>query len=544
MNHTQEQTPGYDVTTPVLIVGGSLVGLSLSNFLSWHGIPSLLVERHAGVSPHPRAFNFNIRTMELFRTVGVEEAVRRKAPPDFQNSGILQAESLAGKEYRWITQDTTESNISPLSGCIIGQDALEPVLRTRAEELGGDLRFFTEFVSFEQDEQGVSAVIRDRTTGIEQSVRARYLVAADGNRSSIRQSLGAKTYGPGSLGHQLSILFSADVQAPLRDRRLVVCFVNNPEVRKGTSLVFARNGEGFALFTPYFPDKGEREEDFGGEYGVKLVRGAVGVPDLPVEIVNVRAWEVAAWAAGCFQYDNVFLVGDAAHVTPPAGAFGANTGIADAYNLAWKLALVQQGSAHPSLLSTYTTERQPVVRFTVEQSLLMLKRFSSGPAAQNDPTPIVPYNAIAFGYRYHSATLPSDPEDSGWYEDPAHPTGRPGTHAAHVSLQRHGTQISTLDLFGKHVVLFVGAEGDAWCEAARIVAKQLEITLDIYRVGEQGDLVDVNDSFFAAYGVKSDGAVLVRPDGFIGWRAEGADAHPEGALERGLKQMLSWSTQE
>src|SRR5258708_3241008 len=128
MNYPQERTSGYDETTPVLIVGGSLVGLSASLFLSWHGISSLLVERHTGISPHPRAFNFNMRTMELFRQVGTEGAIRQKAPAHFQNSSILLAESLVGRELRSFTEDTTSSDISPVAGYIIGQDALEPVL--------------------------------------------------------------------------------------------------------------------------------------------------------------------------------------------------------------------------------------------------------------------------------------------------------------------------------------------------------------------------------------------------------------------------------
>src|SRR5579883_1268988 len=115
MDSLHERTSVYDETTPVLIVGGSLVGLSLSIFLSWHGVPSLLVERHAGISPHPRAFNFNMRTMEFFRSVGVEEAIRRQAPADFQRSSIVRAENLAGRELHSITQDTTSSEISPLS---------------------------------------------------------------------------------------------------------------------------------------------------------------------------------------------------------------------------------------------------------------------------------------------------------------------------------------------------------------------------------------------------------------------------------------------
>ena len=540
MNGMPKQTREYDETTPVLIVGGSLVGLSTALFLSWYGIPCLLVERHAGISPHPRAFNFNMRTMELFRSVGVEDAIRCKAPPDFQNSAILQAESLAGKELGWITQDTTGNTFSPVSGCIIGQDALEPVLRARAEALGADLRFQTEFVSFEQDAQGVTALLRDRTGGQARTVHARYLIAADGNRSAIRQHLGTRTYGPGSLGHQLSILFAADIHGALHGRRLVVCFVNNSQVRKGTSLVFARNGQGLALFTPYFPEKGERAEDFAGERGKALVRGAIGLPQLPVRMLHVTPWEVAAWAAACFQHGRVFLLGDAAHVTPPAGAFGANTGIADAYNLAWKLALVLQGHAHPALLATYSPERQPIARYTTEQSYLMFTRFSSAPSAHANSTPIIPYNAIAFGYRYAPATEATE-EDGGWYEDPEQPSGRPGSHAAHVVLQYpDGQRCSTLDLFGRRCVLLTGEQGAPWQLATATLCQRHPLPLAVYRIGTDGDLLDVEGRFLSGYGIGPTGAVLVRPDGFVAWRAVSAVSCPESALDAALSSLLGY----
>jgi putative polyketide hydroxylase len=532
MSHIRERVPEDDETTPVLIVGGSLVGLSMSLFLAWYGIPSLLVEQHSGISPHPRAFNFNERTMEHFRMVGAEGDIRRKAPAHFQNSSIVHAESLVGQELGSVTQDTTSSSLSPTCGCIIGQDALEPVLRAHAEELGGDLRFHTELISFEQDENGVRAVIQNRGTRVKRTVRARYLIAADGNRSAIRQRLGTKTHGPGVFGQQLSILFSAEVQRLLHGRRIAVCFVHNPEVRKGTSLVFARNGQDFALFVPYYPEKGERKEDFFGERGIEMVRKAIGVPDLVIDIMNVSPWEVAAWAAGRFQKGNVFLVGDAAHVTPPAGAFGANTGIADAYNLAWKLAFVLKGVANPDLLSTYTEERQPVARYTVEQSFHMFSRFSASPSSNANADVILPYDSIALGYRYHSAIIPSDSEDQQWYEDPYHPTGCPGTHAAHVVLERNGEQCSMLDLFGLHYTLLAGTDGKVWCDAAKRATGHLGLPLNVYRIGEQGDFADPADRFLEAYGIRSTGAVLVRPDGFIGWRAEGADAHPEHVLEQ------------
>jgi putative polyketide hydroxylase len=538
MSNTREKKSGYDETIPVLIAGGSLVGLSTSLFLAWYGIPCIVLEPHAGTSPHPRAFNFNMRTMELFRTVGAEEAIRQVQSPALQNSGILKAESLAGKELGWVTQDTTSSNISPVHGSIIGQDMLEPILRAHAEQLGADIRFNTKLVSFEQDATGVSALIRDRTARAQRTIRARYLVAADGHRSAIRERLGIEVRGPGTLGHQISILFSADLQSPLRRRNLAVCFVNNVAARQGMCLVFARSGQGFALFAPYYPDKGEQEEDFCGEHGIALVREAIGVPDLPVEITSVRPWEVAAWVAERFQQGNVFLVGNAAHVSPPAGAFGANAGIADAYNLAWKLAFTLRGEAGPDLLSTYSAERLPVDRLMVEQSCAMFTRLSPL-SADNPAAASVDYDAIAFGYRYNTAIVSDCLQEHVCYEDPHHPLGHPGSHAPHVILERNGKRLSTLDLFGRHFVLLTGCDGSAWQDAARHMEQQLGLVVAAYRIGSTGDFRDPEDRFLASYGVKCNGAVLVRPDGFVGWRAQDTDQYPAQTLERVLRLLLS-----
>ncbi len=533
----------YDETIPVLIVGGSLVGLSTALFLAWHGIPALLVERHADISPHPRAFNFNMRTMELFRSVGAEAAIRQAEPPEYRNSSVLQAESLAGKELHWISQDTTASELSHVQGSLTGQDVMEPILRARAEELGCDLRFHTELVSFAQDTSGVSALIRDRTSGTEYPVRARYLIAADGNRGTIRQQLGIEVQGPGVQGHQISLLFSANIAEALRGRRIAICFVNNPIIQGGTLILARGEGRGYSLYAHYHPEQGEQEEDFMKERGIALVRGALGIADLPIEISNVTPWEVAAWTAERFQHDNIFLVGDAAHVTPPAGAFGANTGIADAYNLAWKLAFVLNGHAHPSLLKTYTEERQPVAQFTVEQAFSMFARFAS-PTMRKQAAPIVDYAAVAFGYRYHSATLPFDIEEPARYENPHQPSGHPGTHAAHVWLEREGKLYSTLDLFGRHCVLLAGAEGRGWCKAAQRLAERLNHPLDVYQIGQEGDLADPSGQFLAAYNINASGAVLVRPDGFIGWRSARADPCSERVLERGLMTMLSYPARQ
>ncbi|HVU69007.1 MAG TPA: FAD-dependent monooxygenase [Ktedonobacteraceae bacterium] len=537
MSRTNQEISGYDETAPVLIVGGSLVGLSTALFLASHGVRPLLVERHAGISPHPRAFNFNMRTMEIFRAAGVEEAIRQAEPTDYRNSSVLQAESLAGKELGWITQDATESDLSAVLGSITGQDMVEPVLRKHAEELGCDLRFSTELISFEQDATGVNAVIRERASGRESRVRARYLVAADGNRSMIRRQLGIGVQGPGVQGHQMTLLFSADLSAAFRGRRIAICFVNNAALRGGTLILARGEGRGYGLYAPYRPEQGEQDTDFVGPRGVELVRAAIGLPNLPVEILNVTPWEVAAWVAERFQQENVFLVGDAAHVTPPTGAFGANTGIADAYNLAWKLALVLQNNANPELLLTYDEERRPVARFTIEQAFAMYARFASPHLSRNAPP--VDYDAVAFGYRYHSTCLPSESGDDGVSENPHEPSGRPGTHAAHVSLRSQDQQISTLDLFGQGFVLLTGARGVAWSQAAREVSQRLGQSISVHQIGDGCEFADPAHHFLHAYGLSEWGAVLVRPDGFISWRSVGSQERPAEVLEQALRLSLA-----
>ncbi len=532
MSNDFAKTHTYDENVPVLIVGGSLVGLSTALFLSWHGISYLLVERHAGISPFPRAGGYNPRTVELFRAVGIEPAVREAEPAFMQNMSIMRMETLAGKELSTFVQNLTDftSPLSPARMSVITQDLLEPVLRAQAEQLGGNLRFRTELVSFEQSAEGVSAVIRDLTTGQERSVFAHYMVAADGNTSPIRQRLGIATHGHGTLAHQVNMIFRADLRAALRGRRILVGYLTQ------TQGVFGGDDDGGLLSIPYHPEQGEHEEDFAGARGVEAIRASVGIPDLAVEIMDVKSWEMAALVAERFQQGNIFLAGDSAHVNPPTGGFGANTGIQDAYNLAWKLALVLKGQASPELLATYDAERRPVAEFTVEQAFLNYVERMAPHLAGQSTTPKVDPDAIFFGYLYHSAAIVSDTDDTALYEDPAHPTGRPGSRAPHIVLERNGERISTLDLFGRNFVLLAGVDGRVWYGVAQRAAQRLGIALDAHLIG--GDLTDVEGHWSDAYGVTSSGAVLVRPDGFIGWRARAGAEAPETVLVQAFSHLL------
>lgn len=526
------------VTTPVLIVGGGLVGLSTSLFLTQHHVPSLLVERHISTSIHPRARGINFRTMELFRELGLEEQLRAAGKDLANNHGMLIVETLAGVERERIAMAEPENSpmdlISPTDWCVCAQDQSEPVLLAAARQRGGDLRFNTEMISFEQDESGVTAVIADRTTGARQTVRADYLVAADGAASPIRNALGITRSGRGTLRHNISIYFSADLGDLVRGREFVLCQVENSEVQ---GLFIAINNKDLWLFSlTYDPAHGERPEDFSPECCIDLIRKAVGLSQLAVEIKSILPWETAVRVADRFQDGRIFLVGDAAHQMPPTGAFGANTGIQDTHNLAWKLAAVYHGQATPALLTTYDEERRPVARFTTEQAGLRSAATAFDPRAANRAD-IADSLVIITGYQYTSRAIIAE-DNEPLPLDHLVLDGRPGRRAPHVWLERQGRRISMLDLFGPRFVLLTGEQGQGWRAAAQALAARRNLNLDAYCVGPTGNLIDLDNRWSDAYGVTHAGAVLVRPDGFVCWRVKDAQESPEQELATVLDQLL------
>ncbi|WP_309063392.1 FAD-dependent monooxygenase, partial [Streptomyces sp.] len=268
-----------DHRTPVLIVGGSLVGLSMSLFLGRLGVPHMLVERHAGTSIHPRGRGNNVRTMELFRTAGLEQRIGRAASVLAENHGILQTPSLVGDAGEWLLQEIDPggklARFSPSGWCLCSQNDLEPVLLEGARELGGDLRFGMEMMSFEQDAEGVTALVKSRETGEHTTIRADYLVAADGPRSPVRESLGIGQKGPGDLFHNVSLTFSSrDLAGIVGDRKFIVCYLTNPEA--DGALLPVDNREHWVFHAPWHPEHGETLEEFTDERCIAHIRRAVG----------------------------------------------------------------------------------------------------------------------------------------------------------------------------------------------------------------------------------------------------------------------------
>ncbi|WP_327365525.1 FAD-dependent monooxygenase [Streptomyces sp. NBC_01217] len=534
-----------DIRVPVLIVGGSLVGLSASLFLGRLGIEHLLVEKHRSTSTHPRGRGNNVRTMEVFRTAGAEQGIREAASVLADNHGILQAGSLTGDDQEWLFKEIDPggglARFSPTGWCLCSQNDLEPVLVKLARKQGGDLRFSTEMQSFDQDPSGVDAALKNRETGEHISVRADYLIAADGPRSPIREQLRIDRTGPGDLFHNVSITFrSRQLADVLGDRRFIVCYLTNPAA--DGALLPVDNEKEWVFHAPWQPQLGETLEDFTDERCAEHIRTAVGAPGIDIEITGRAPWHAAERVAERYSSGRVFLAGDSAHEMSPTGAFGSNTGIQDAHNLAWKLAAVLKGEAGPGLLDTYEAERLPVAQATSARASARSSEHSHpgyaaapgvGGGRQGGML------TVALGYRYvRGAVLGADPQQ------PVVPqgmqlNGQPGSRAPHLWVRQTGDRKSTLDLYEHTLVLLTDGRDTVWRQAAARVADRLSVRLQAYGIGPGADLEPENGADWAElHGTTSEGAVLVRPDGFVAWRSTGPVADAEATLQEVLTSVL------
>lgn len=494
---------------PVLIAGGGTVGLAMAVFLGHHGVPSLVVERRAEPSNHPRALGISPRTLEFFREVGLREAMAGVA---VRSTELWKADARTVAEI-----DRSRAPLPPkaLIGSGISpevpsghypQDRIDTVLIPAARERGATVEFGVAVTGVEQDTNGVSATLSDGRV-----VRADYLVGADGVNSSVRTALGIGTTGPGEIGETtVNILFNADLVDHFGAMPTMVQ-ISHPD---NPGMLLSVGERRWVLHVGLAAIGGISEEQCAA-----AVRTALGA-DVPVEIVSALPWRATVRMADEFRAGRAFLVGDAARAISPLGAMGLNTGLADAHNLAWKLAMVLAGDAGDRLLDSYHEERHAIAELVTQQALLRWEnpRLHWDPAAVADRAAVGMWNApvVTMGYRYDSSAVIDPVVRVPSTEDVAENLdGAPGSRIPHRWLA--GSDTSTLDLVESSFVVLAGPAGERWCEAAR------EIGVRAVRLDEE---------WASSVNVDDDGALLVRPDGFIAWRASGA-ADP-GVLQKVL----------
>lgn len=511
-----------DIRTPVLVVGAGLAGLSTAMFLGVHGVPALVVERHRTTSIYPKARGQFPHTMEALRVAGVATRMIEASPPD-QGFRIVVAESVTGRVYKdmLIEGNPDLSDLSPAPWANASQEAAEPILLARARELGADVRFSTELLSFTQTDHEIQAELHGPEGHYH--VRADYLVAADGHKSPVREALGIETHGRGDLGRSTGVVFEAD----LGSTGFGLYYLQNPALPGGAGVVVSTDEpHRYALSVGY--QENPTEADW-----LSMIRTATGVPTLnPILVTDgVTNGHTSVRVANQFSKGRALLVGDATRVMPPTGGFGGNTAIMDGYYLAWKLALVLTGEAGPALLDTHDAERRPYADILVEQQYAaFVQRMRPDLADESLAEPVDPVSTLFFGYRHLSpavALSPTDPREP--LENPEEPTARPGSRAPHIPLLRNDAPLSTRDLFGRYFVLLGAPQADRWLAEAT----DLDLPLDSYCVGT--DLEDPTGTFTKLYNLTETGATLVRPDGFIAWHSPTHEGPP---LETVVNQIL------
>lgn len=560
MNDTGPAADSGLIEVPVLVVGGSLVGLATSMFLAHQGVQCLSVEKHRGTAIHPRAGYFQLRTMELMRIAGIEERVIAAAHALYDpNGGLNAVETLAGREIANYIPDINQGvdDLTHARRLFMPQQVLEPIIKARAEALGAKFRYASELTHFVQDEHAVNATFRDIDSGAEHRIRARYMVACDGNRSPIRERLGIAMQGHPVMSHSITIYFRADCSRALRGRNLGVIYVNNPKVRGFFRLEKTGLGGFLVIFTVgdiSAPGARNVAAGINETSAAQLVRDAVGDDALEVDVQDIHKWTAVCHAADRFCEGRVFIAGDAAHTMTPTGGFGGNTGVQDAHNIAWKLAHVLDGRAGPRLLDTYDDERQPAGRQAIEQAYQRYVTRSDPDIGMEGVHKQIPDTHVEFN-RYRSAAVIPEPgfvDDGKPDIDPRRSFALPGTRAPHVELRRDGSVISSLDLYGQGFVLVTGYAGEAWRDAAVRSAHDTGIPIDVHVVsapGEGGALEDLpvhrqkisspfSQPFPTAYGIEPSGAVLVRPDGYVGWRSATQGHDVAGQLCEALERIL------
>jgi 2-polyprenyl-6-methoxyphenol hydroxylase-like FAD-dependent oxidoreductase len=522
-----------DPVTQVVVAGGGPVGMAMAIDLALKGVRSIVIEQGDGVITHGRGGHVNERTIELARRWGIQDRVTRSGFDGDVPMGTILCTNLRGYEVARAGDfapagERHPSDASPGYEVRCPQTLLEPILQRRAAEFDEiTVLWRHRCTAVTQDRDGVRAtVLPVDGAGEPFSVSGAYLVAADGLNSPVRESLGISRSGDPLINYSISSVISAPGLARVitLDPALRYTFMSS----EGCWGNITSYGDNDHWRLTVILDKARPDlSDFDP---ATYFRRAAGTDELAFKVETIRPWRRSELIADTFQSGRVFLAGDAAHTMSPTGGYGLNTGFADVDNLGWKLAARFEGWAGDGLLDSYTAERHDAA---VRNATFANRHFRGwmhgvdcGPV-DDDTTEgerarawvgrtwvegiAGEYNAIggALGYCYEKSPIcvpdgvPAPIDEPGEYLE----TTRPGSRAPHYWIE---PDRSTLDLFGQGFVLVHDTSGEAVRVAQEIatVAAGLNVPVELFPIGD--------DELRRRY---ERDLVLVRPDGYVGWRS-------------------------
>ncbi|RJQ82863.1 FAD-dependent oxidoreductase [Pseudonocardiaceae bacterium YIM PH 21723] len=508
----------------VVVAGAGPVGLSTALFLADRGVRVLVVDKREPLLGWPRAGSSK-RTLELFRAMGLGPQMTNAGWQGPRPMRTLLKESALGSVLEEV--EPPHQFLHRLDTCTPVDSRLAlmslDIMRVALTELrrrGGTARFCTELTDFAQHDSGVSITLTS-AEGAWDEVAADYLIGADGAHSQIREQLGIPMTGLRVADRLTTACFRADLGADFPEWRERMTFIRNDKVF-GT--LFALTGDGKVWSSHVLDHPGKKDELRAMPEAELLtfLHAIIGSDAYEIHLVSNNAWEARIGMAERYRAGRVFLAGDAAHVQSSSGGLGMNTGIQDGHNLAWKLAAVLRGQAGDGLLDSYQVERQQAAERSLHLSYETHRALYGGESmnAVQARTAADYLRAMMF-YRYDSgAVIGDDGPDPDVFGDWA----APGYRLPHRWLT---DELSTLDIVGTQWTLLTGPLGTGW----DAVAGTSGVDLKVRPIGD-------SRAFTELARTEPDGALLVRPDGFVAWRAATTPADPVAAVSRVLQTVL------
>ncbi|BAI96951.1 2,4-dichlorophenol 6-monooxygenase [Sphingobium sp. TA15] len=580
---------GFD--TDILIIGTGPAGAASAAALATYGVRCQAIGKFGWTARTPRAHITNQRTMEILRDLGLEQEALGMAVPNTQMGENTYCTSLTGTELgrllTWGMHPARRADYdlaSPTSMCDLPQNMMEPLLIAAAAKRGAKIRFDTEYLSSTQDAEGVTTTVKDHLTGAVYTIRSRYLIGADGANSRVVADYGLPLEGRMGVSGSMNIVFDCDLSKYVAHRPSVLYWIIQPGSSVGGLGIgvirMVRTWNKWLAIWGYDIEQGPPQ--ITEEFARGILHKLIGDDRIPIKIEATSTWTVNDAYATTIAKGRVFCMGDAIHRHPPTNGLGSNASIGDAYNLAWKLAHVVKGQAAPSLLESYDLERAPVAEQVVKrankslgcfppilQALGLLdtqdpEEMRRNMAALQDDTQeaaarrealraaiqasdyVYNCHGVEMNQRYASGAVVDDgsPEPA-WLRDPElyhQASSRPGAHLPHVWLSENGRRVAAMDLCGNgRFTLLTGISGAAWEQAAAEAAAAFGIEIAVHRIGPGQRYDDPYGDFAAASEVADDGALLVRPDIYVGWRARRASATAAADLIAALGAILGFA---